>query len=478
MTAILETRHANAPSVQRYDRETKRHHRLVQVERIPQASDLQHEIDEIIQRGETGMYLLPGTGFQVKSQIDLLIENYENNIPLSSSLQQLEQDVQGFKIEYLTELPVFPILLEKKNEAGRRFLTGKLYGGRSFADGISENERDGVVKKSAQKIEEILLDAAPGTMVVMTSPKGWSGYQSRDNRLEKLNPLDTAQGLAAEIRYPDSQTYCYQVMPDGSIKGFTLKTDMTLSQNKKLLMELRGQTDVFEEVVDFKTDIKWVVENVVVIDPEKKESIEGIAQKIQEIKGLPVAYRDSTGTSRYFSEMIDLLQHPEDLWTLDEAVKSEVDPLLAYVSKRITDSDTQKRTDLETALGLVILKIMDKVRPRKKDTEMKQGTPLAPSRAQEFSPLSPQDRLEELQRIGGCAGGGNNKNKFVDPIKQVINSLTPRLGSKSIFEDEDQEWFTCPKCSYKADGPVGNQCPGCNLTKEEFAAEEGAVVCD
>jgi hypothetical protein len=40
------------------------------------------------------------------------------------------------------------------------------------------------------------------------------------------------------------------------------------------------------------------------------------------------------------------------------------------------------------------------------------------------------------------------------------------------------EWFKCPKCTYKANGPIGDgPCPGCGLTKEEFAAETG-ISCD
>ncbi len=41
----------------------------------------------------------------------------------------------------------------------------------------------------------------------------------------------------------------------------------------------------------------------------------------------------------------------------------------------------------------------------------------------------------------------------------------------------NQEWFTCPKCQYHADGPIGNTCPGCGLTKEKYSAESG-VVCN
>jgi Leucine-rich repeat (LRR) protein len=67
------------------------------------------------------------------------------------------------------------------------------------------------------------------------------------------------------------------------------------------------------------------------------------------------------------------------------------------------------------------------------------------------------------------------KLEWLDLSKNIIYSLTPRLGNTS---NNSQEWFSCPKCSYKADGPIGNTCPGCNLTKEEYASEEGAIVCD
>jgi len=52
-------------------------------------------------------------------------------------------------------------------------------------------------------------------------------------------------------------------------------------------------------------------------------------------------------------------------------------------------------------------------------------------------------------------------------------------GPFSIAEfGTDQEWFSCPKCKYKADGPIGNKCPGCGLTKEDYAEESGEPVCD
>jgi hypothetical protein len=73
--------------------------------------------------------------------------------------------------------------------------------------------------------------------------------------------------------------------------------------------------------------------------------------------------------------------------------------------------------------------------------------------------------------VGGSCGSTNSKNNLAS--SNLLNRGLNLLNNLT----EDQEWFTCPKCSYKADGPVGNQCPGCGLTKEEYAQESG-VTCD
>jgi hypothetical protein len=66
---------------------------------------------------------------------------------------------------------------------------------------------------------------------------------------------------------------------------------------------------------------------------------------------------------------------------------------------------------------------------------------------------------------GSCGSSSSTSNLF-NKLTQSISSL-----------GENQEWFVCPKCSYKADGPVGNTCPKCGLTKEEYAEETG-ITCE
>lgn len=71
-----------------------------------------------------------------------------------------------------------------------------------------------------------------------------------------------------------------------------------------------------------------------------------------------------------------------------------------------------------------------------------------------------------VQTPCGASGGFS-----IGGAKEVMNSPF-RIFDKS---KDEQKWFSCPKCKYKADGPVGDTCPGCKLTKEEFAKSGGQV---
>lgn len=438
---------------------------------VPQAG-LFLEVEKIKAKGpeEEKLYMLPDTGFQVKTQVDLLLNNLSSGVTLESSYAQLKQDIQGFKTEYLVEAPVFPIVLEKAMYEGEMRLVGNLYAGKPMSDATSEIEREGVVKDSIKKIEKWALNAAPGSMAVMASPAGWSGYQARGDNLEALNKADIMFRHAKEVKYPDSQTYCYQIQPDGSVRGFTLKTDMTYGENKKLLTELGVSPDAFPHMNNTQNGIKEVVANVVFIDPKENKSIEDIANTIRHIKVSETAYMDTMGQNRTFGEMMGLLKNPKALWTLDETTKKLVDEFTDYATKKMANPDGIQRRDLEIALGYTVLQLMDKVRPPVKTQKMEKGSSYTPDNLNSApTPFDPRRTLKDMQEIGGCAGGGNKDGKM------TVQSITPRLAD---ILNPDKEWFNCPKCKYQAHGPVGDQCPGCNLTKEQYAAEEGAVMCD
>lgn len=84
-------------------------------------------------------------------------------------------------------------------------------------------------------------------------------------------------------------------------------------------------------------------------------------------------------------------------------------------------------------------------------------------------------RKEEILRLGSM------------PVREVVTGCgasggfsLPNGSNMSPFrvsEYASREWFTCPKCNYKADGPIGNTCPGCGLTKEAYLEESGTDAC-
>lgn len=91
--------------------------------------------------------------------------------------------------------------------------------------------------------------------------------------------------------------------------------------------------------------------------------------------------------------------------------------------------------------------------------------PWVPS-ANEYARLA-EKQVREVETGCGLSGSSSLKNES-----------SPR-GIYSVAEAApNREAFECPDCHHRTTARIGNQCPNCNLTKEEFAAREMAEVCD
>jgi len=431
-------------------------------EKMSKVSDLGLEVAKIrTSSSEEAMYLLPGTGFHIKDQVRLLFDNILNSKPFESSINQIEQDIQGFKTEYLIEQPVFPIILDKAIYEGRPRLVGKLYGGKPLADSTSSIEREGVVRESIQQIEKYLLEAPSGSLVVMASPRGWSGYQDKDGTLEKVNKSDIKNGLAKEIKYPDSQTYCFQVQEDGSIRAFTLKTDMNIYQNEELLRRLGVDPDKLADIPDHENRVKRTVSNVAYIGPLESKSIEDVVDIIEDIKSDKTAYFDSKGESRDFSEMKALLQNPKALWTLDETTQKLIGAFKNYAKWRLQLPNENVGRDIEVALGLTVMKLMNEVRPPKLLYRRLDARVVQKIHFDVGAFFDPGQTLHEMQTLRGCAGGGGAAGEI-----KIVNSITPRISEAS---DSKVLCCTCPFCKKQVEATISNgkiSCPECNASAD------------
>lgn len=80
--------------------------------------------------------------------------------------------------------------------------------------------------------------------------------------------------------------------------------------------------------------------------------------------------------------------------------------------------------------------------------------------------------------FGSCGPTGEETKSndiFADNYKDLMKAIFGDL--KDLFGIDD-EWYTCPKCPYRATGPInGTTCPGCGLTQEQYAKDTGQPIC-
>lgn len=72
------------------------------------------------------------------------------------------------------------------------------------------------------------------------------------------------------------------------------------------------------------------------------------------------------------------------------------------------------------------------------------------------------------------AGCGSSSGVTIGGGGGILGNSVSQFGlQKGGGGGSEQEWFSCPECHYKANGPVGNSCPGCHLTKDAYAEKTG-----
>jgi len=98
-----------------------------------------------------------------------------------------------------------------------------------------------------------------------------------------------------------------------------------------------------------------------------------------------------------------------------------------------------------------------------------------------YDSVSLQREIEFLgnQPVRQVATGCGTSSGFSKNNSGARSNGSVFSGAFSIADfGTSQEWFVCPKCGHEADGPVGNKCPGCGLTKETYAEESGEMACE
>lgn len=67
----------------------------------------------------------------------------------------------------------------------------------------------------------------------------------------------------------------------------------------------------------------------------------------------------------------------------------------------------------------------------------------------------------------GCGSSGGSKKGVLNTIEELLEKKI--INNPFKVSDFGNEWFKCPNCHFKADGPIGGTtCPSCHITAEDF----------
>lgn len=398
------------------------------------------------QVSEKDWHLLPGTGFDVRAQINKLIrginrallEGGDPSEEVKIFLADTNEDIKHFALEYPIQRLVFPILVDIQEKDGQKRLVFPRYNNQASTDLTSEQERKGSVKRSIARIENFLIDAKIGSTAIMVSPPGWSD-------------LDDRQG--GKIEFADNQIYVFRKEENG-LQARTLRTDLSLEESE-ILVEKMGS--LINDPKNCQTQEERII-NVVssVFYSEEGPTFNSVVDLIRDIKRSKFAYK-----GRSFEEIYHDLSLGDKLLDENKQIKKSVEPLIDHFNTFVLQNSvviSEEMVDkIEAELGKTILRIHQAI---------KLGSPTKEAVHQLV--LSSDAELKkahlELKALPGCNGGGLSTMATPFGSRAVVTSL----GTSSFESDKYGSLeFDCLKCKSKNRRPRNQLLSHCQHCKAD-----------
>lgn len=185
------------------------------------------------------------------------------------STRILTDHLRFYDAEFTRQEPVLPHHNYLGSWQGEKRWLGN--NGRPVVYGIDKTERMGAGRREAEKTEKLLLEAENNSFVVSMSAEGPSGYLDE-------NGSDTP--------HLNTQTRVEWKDQDGTLKGITLVTDLTIDQAERVMADL-GEPTVLTKREDRMQRAVNLLENPATPSlPERyKNPFEYVFDKILAIRG-------------------------------------------------------------------------------------------------------------------------------------------------------------------------------------------------
>ena len=393
---------------------------------------------------DEAIFLLPGTGFNVRLQMDILSQNpsYQE---VDLWLKKTKEDIKAFWLEYLARLPILPIKIGIDDKKER--LIAPEYADAGLVDVISAKERNGSVKNSVLEIENFLIKAKSNSVAALISPPGWTNLKNED-------------GISTS--YKDTQIYIFYKDEQEKIRAFTLVSNLSLEDNRNLVYNFSGKD------IDNNLSTK---EKIIAISSSPL-LLESCDQYSFDLEGLPRAIHTLYPNSFNLEEAVNLINNLDNLETI--VYSQHVDKLIANFENSLIElfdeeNPSEFRDKTAKLLGLTVLEISKATRMLEEGKEAQAAyIPIFYNPKNLDSPkINYRAELLYLQSKGGCNGGGR--------LTQHSKILETVFGQRNISTEEAGPSRFCSTCNQEVKTYVANGVIYCSLCHEALgtAPEEG-----
>lgn len=385
-------------------------------------------------------------GFIMSQQMEGLKDPTDKD-ELSNWAQKAKRDLEGFKLEFLSDGVVYPRKYHIDAQDPTRLvdpLYGKTTDGKfvDIQDTVSEQERNGSVKKSIGDIKDFLLSAPDGSVAVMTSPLGDTGFKTDD---------------ALAIKYPDS--YFFIMQKNGNeVMNSTIKTSFSLAECREAIYRLTGKQ------LPVGAPLETYVDSVAKIKPGEHPTVNNVFDVVtvlSDIRPQNVFIDPQSSQDVKWSEVHQALKQEEQLYNFDKLTTTAIAEFERYAK-----AGGHTKEELQKAIAATILRMAKqffKKEPGHQEVSIEPNQWIVPGRGEEGQSFGAL--LEKAAERRGCSGGGESST--------TVGTLGgTRAGS--VSGSKEHEWFQCSECGWKASGPIGEaDCLGCGFTKEGYKTKYG-----
>ncbi|HKB88728.1 MAG TPA: hypothetical protein VKC53_03710 [Patescibacteria group bacterium] len=348
-------------------------------------------LEQLFQNDPGNVFLLKGSGFSMDGQLESWINGYKNALDKNESLEKVRhlliqktiQDVIGFYYEYLSKQDIFPINVEFQiDENNQRVVYAPKYS-ETLESVTLPDERGGALIEGVKKAVEIMINSDPETIVILNSPKGWSGL--------------TREGK--EIVYPDNQSYVYWINSEGNLEALTIRTNIDLETSEKLV-------GINKDKGSIKDRLKTVVSNPI---SKKINGFEGVLDLIEQISG------------QTFDKIRTEIRNKDTLFTLNSDAQKIIDNLTSFLNENITHLSLQNIKILAKEVGKAVLDLakqtLTEEKPKSYYSNRYQG--IHPHNFYNDGLDQYRALAQKVREIPGCNGGGTTESQAMSSVNNI-----------------------------------------------------------